>query len=323
MMWASKFRVRLSLLLTAAVILALAALYSATLYSNNEGEISTQPLPESPSATAARSSATVQAVEKRSAVSMGKPLSAMNLLDGGSPARALFPELLRLANAGDTEAMVALQWLSIHCSPYRSRFGPRDHPRQSLVNLPAGSPERVVREQALQMASSFCDGPFAPGELVEASRLFSERLQGAARVGDPVARAAAYFEGESEAAKVSAYLETANPWVAESALMAFATSDGPLAREIDSEVFPSTMRSASPQEVTRIKLEAARWRGCQLGRSCGANQINELNRCVVEGECALGQSVQMIIQQRELSGRQFDLMQRYLTALDAKIGRGG
>jgi len=320
---ASQLPFRLTLLIAIAGVFSFAFWY---VFTDSYADKREAPVPAqlaTPVVFRSDSPTSERPIEVTPIVRNDKKRSPMAILDGGSPARDSYPELLRLANAGDIEAMAALQWLSIHCSPYRSRFGPRDHPRQSLVNLPLESPERVVREQALQLSSAYCDGTFAPGELKETSGRFLERLESAAREGDPAARAYRFFEGEDEAATLDAYLETENPWIAESALMAFATHKGPLAREIDAAVFPSLMRSVSPQEVDTIKMQAARWRGCQLGRPCGANQIYELNRCVAEGECTPGRSIYLIIQQRELSGRQFELMQRYLAALDAEFKRGG
>lgn len=58
------------------------------------------------------------------------------------------------------------------------------------------------------------------------------------------------------------------------------------------------------------------------GAPCGANQFAELNQCLLLGNCGLGLGVQGYIQQRELSGWEFELMQRYLAALRARLDGG-
>ena len=248
--------------------------------------------------------------------------SPVDSLDRTKSVRDLDAELMGKASAGDTKAMYALGLISDRCAPFWSSFGDRVHPRHELKNVPVGSPERAAREVALKHMTAYCNKPYAPGELMERDRRFSEQLKEAAKRGDLAAKAATVFEGQSEAELVSTYLEADDPWIAERALFAFTESKGPLGRQIDAAVFPAGMRLASRDEISLIKGAAARWQACTLGRACGPNQYDELAPCLYSGNCGLGLSVQAHIQQRQLSGYQFELMQKYLAALRAKLNGG-
>lgn len=135
--------------------------------------------------------------------------------------------------------------------------------------------------------------------------------------------AATGFEGKDEVEIVSTMLESDDPWVVEAALHAFVGNTGQIARQLDEEVFPFELRAMPNQlEMGKIKEMAARWRACESGAACGPNQYHELYLCLQWGNCGLGLGVQAYIRDRELSKYQFELMQRYLAALDARF-KGG
>ncbi|HEX5754803.1 MAG TPA: hypothetical protein VFY12_00425, partial [Arenimonas sp.] len=250
-------------------------------------------------------------------------LSPIALLSSASSTRNLDAELMRLANSGDAEAMAAVINLSARCAQFWSSRGDRYHPKHELAKLPAASSERATRESALQSLTQYCDRPYAPGEVAERVGQFSGRLEELASKGDLVAMAATGFKGQGEVEVLSAMLEADKPWVVEQAMHAFASGKGQLSRQLDEEVFPFSLRAMPNQlELGKIKSMAARWRACELGAACGPNQFEELNQCVLWGNCGLGLGVQAYIRNRELSGYQFELMQRYLAALDAKF-KGG
>jgi hypothetical protein len=258
----------------------------------------------------------------RSPVSDESGLSAIDQLDRVSNTQNLYADLLARANRGDTSAMHALTILATRCSSFTSRYGARVHPRNELTRTSMDEAGRGVREQALQMMTQYCAGGFAPGELSDLAKELDLRLSVAAKDGDLSARAARFFDGEPEVAVLDVIRGAKDPWIVEAALYRLSADNGPLVRDVSNRVFPSDMLLTRGEEVAFIREMAASWRGCQLGRPCGANQFDALQMCAIEGNCNMGRDVRAIIQQRELSGRQFELMQRYLAALDAEVRRG-
>ena len=239
-------------------------------------------------------------------------------------ARQLEHELIERAHAGDTAAIAVMLELMARCAVFYPAPGETYHPRQELEHLPAESSERRTREYALRLQETFCDRPYAPGETAAMRAEFRARLKEGVASGDVVARADNLFKGEGEDSIRDAFHGTDEPWIAERALLAFSVSKGPEAHRIDQEVFPSDLLlSTAVQQRLLIKQMAARWHACTMGGACGPNQSYELNQCIYVGNCGIGLSVQAFIQQRELSGRQFELMQRYLAAIKELRGSGG
>ena len=249
-------------------------------------------------------------------------LTPMAMLNAASKMSEVEGELLLRARAGDTAAMAAVVELTSLCRQFSPMHGDEFHPRHEVAKLPAGSPERARKEKALAALVAFCDRPYGPGEASQLVKEFLTRLDEAAMQGDLTARAYNLFPEENEASVLNALQESKDPWLAERAMNAFFIKNGPLAKKLDSEVFPSFMQAVSPAETMHIKSMAARWRGCELGANCGPNHHDELGQCLHLGNCGLGLSRQVYIQQRELSDHQFELMQKYLAAFDAQIKRG-
>ncbi len=218
--------------------------------------------------------------------------------------------------------MAAIVELTSRCRQFSPMHGDEFHPRHEVAKLPAGSAERARKEQALAILVAFCDRQYGPGEATQLVKEFSTRLDEAAAKGDLTARADKFFSGENEASVLNALQEPQDPWLTERAMNALFIANGPVAKQLDSEVFPSFMLSVSPAEAMHIKSMAARWRGCELGAACGPNHHHDLDQCLHLGNCGLGLGRQAYIQQRELSAYQFELMQKYLAAFDAQIKRG-
>lgn len=193
----------------------------------------------------------------------------MSRLEHASSAQELEAALVADAAAGDTFAMAALAELTARCRSFWPSQGDRFHPRREVEQSPAGSRERLAREAALNLLQSFCDRPYAAGEATSRFQELSAGLDDAAKRGDLVARAYKLFEGESESAVVGALQATDDPWVAEQALIALAASNGPLARQLDAEVFPSHLRDTARHRLEEIKVHAARWNACAMGPHAG------------------------------------------------------
>jgi hypothetical protein len=234
-----------------------------------------------------------------------------------------FDLLLLRAQGGDTQAMAAVIALAGRCGPFWPIRGDRYHARHAVEQAAVGTAERAARETAVELLASYCDVPYPQGELSE-GRIpkFSSALRERAEQGDLLARAHHTFEEESEADVLAVLSASHEPWLIERALQAFAEGRGEVARQLDREIFPPEL-SLQRSEVERIKWMAARWRACELGAACGPNQYHELSQCLYLGNCGLGMDVRTYIQQRELSGWQFELMQKYLAALDARLAEQG
>jgi hypothetical protein len=254
--------------------------------------------------------------------SVHAPLTPMAMLNTASKMSEIEGELLLRARGGDTAAMAVVVELTSLCTQFSPMFGDEFHPRHEVAKLPAGSTERASKEKALAALVAFCDRQYGPGEAIQLVKEFSTRLSEAAAKGDITARAYNLFPEENEASVLNALQESKDPWLAERAMNAFFIKNGPVAKQLDSEVFPSHMLAVSPAEAMHIRSMAARWRGCELGAACGPNHHNELGQCLYLGNCGLGLSRQAYIQQRELSAYQFELMQKYLAAFDTQIKRG-
>jgi hypothetical protein len=259
---------------------------------------------------------------QRHAVAPASAASVMSRLERASSAQQLEAQLVADAHAGDTSAMVELAELTARCRSFWPSQGPRYHPRNELEGIPVGSVERHSRENALGLLQAFCDRPYSPDEATSRYHDLLVGLDQAAEQGDTFARASRLFEGEGEAALLDVLREADDPWVSQQAMLALAASKGPLARQLDAEVFPSYLRAVAPQRLAEIKAHAARWHACSRGAPCGANQNHELAQCLYLGNCGMGLGVQAYIQQRELSGFEFELMQRYLAALRAQLDPG-
>ncbi|MBB5014504.1 hypothetical protein [Rehaibacterium terrae] len=246
-------------------------------------------------------------------------VSSVAWLDRVASLEGLDEELLTRAWAGDTKAMAAFAELGFRCA----EFDPtrRDYAARLVEKSPVGSPERVARERAARLMIAYCgtayrwfspDGP--KDEILKMLREAADR-------GDLVARADGYFMGEDEAQLLDVLAASDDPWVVERALGRLVMQrDGPVGQQAESGVFAQNMPR---DEVNRIKLAAARWRACELGAPCGPNQAYELLSCLQHGNCSLDMDVRTNIRQRELSGRQFELMQKYLAALDARLAEQG
>jgi hypothetical protein len=257
--------------------------------------------------------------QRHAAASVGAA-AVMSRLERASSAQELEAQLVADAQAGDPAAMAELAALTARCGSFWPSQD-RSHPRHELSAIPVGSIERRVREHALSSMQAFCDRPYSPGEAVARYQELRAALDEAAEGGDTVARAYRMFEGEDEAALLGVLREADDPWVRQQAMLALASSKGPLARRLDADVFPSHLRAAAPQRLEEIKGHAARWHACSMGAPCGPNQNQELSQCLYLGNCGMGLGVQAYIQQRELTGFEFELMQRYLAALRAQLDR--
>lgn len=257
----------------------------------------------------------------RSALSDASPIYMLDLV---ASTRQLDADLMLRANAGDIEAMDALLILSIRCNPFWPSLDDQDHPRHELTkaNLDPGSSEYLERARALAKMTAYCDRPYAPGELRERNKRFKEQLAAAAKNGDVVAQAALFFEGQTEDEIVRAFAQTDRAWVAENALSAFAIKNGPLAREIEREVFPETLLY-DRQQINLIKISASQWLGCQRGRPCGPDQFQQLSNCYFAVDTCVSMSVTNHLRNQQLSDYQFMLMQRYLAAVESRLGRRG
>lgn len=236
-------------------------------------------------------------------------------------AEGLDSELLAQAWGGDTGAMAAFAELAVRCSgfdPGQNEYAPR-----LAEKAPPGSTERAAREAAARLLIDYCGKSYqsfprdGSGPVADVLNM----LRHAAERGDLVARAKLSFHGESEAEILGALSATDDPWVVERALAKVARLDGPIAQQVHREVFADY--TVGKDDASRIKFMAARWRACELGAACGPNQYHELSQCLYLGNCGLGMDVRTYIQQRELSGWQFELMQKYLAALDARLAEQG
>lgn len=232
--------------------------------------------------------------------------------------RLLLPE----ARSGNPKAIAAVFELMDRCAGFYPEEE-RRHPKHELERrdvLP-GSQDWQQRSAALELHMSYCDYPFAPGEARSLRKELANALTDAASRGDPTAQAAQFRFGDgSEEAALSAYEKADSPFVRSRALLAFVSLNGPAAQAISESVFNRQM--LDPAVVRRIEAQAARWESCAQGSPCGPNQRHELNECLYQGNCGLGLGVQAFIQQRELSAREFALMQQYLTELRAALSRG-
>lgn len=246
-------------------------------------------------------------------------LSSVDQLDRITSAEGLDTELLARAWAGDTTAMAALGELAFRCG----QFDParRDYAPRLVEKAPAGTPERAARETAARLLMEYCGTSYrsfaAGGPVDEILKMLRE----SAERGDLIAKADGYFFREDETQLLDILSTSDDIWVIERALGRLVTQRaGQIGQVIDREVF------ANPEnkiENDRVKISAARWRACELGAPCGPNQPYELLTCLQHGRCSLGMDVRSHIQQRELSGFQFELMQKYLAALDARLAEQG
>lgn len=247
--------------------------------------------------------------------------SALDLLNRATNARSTDAEMMRRANAGDLEAMFALRVLDMRCSSFLNADD-AFHPRHGLARLKTEGAQRAAAEKALALMTAYCDLPYVAGDRRELMSEYEQRLKDAARAGDHMAQAALVFQGMSEAEIVDAYTQADDPWVIQMAMSALGRGGGPIAREIEAVVFPQSMRAFGQKEIRTIQSSAAEWVSCQAGRYCGPNDFEVLSRCYDKGNCPLGLDVMTRIQHWDLSGYQFELMQRYIAAVNARLPRG-
>jgi hypothetical protein len=251
--------------------------------------------------------------------------SPVTMLDSVTSASVVHDELLRRANAGETSAMVALMKLVDRCSPFWSEHD-KVHPRHELDNASIDPRQQGSRVIALELMKNYCDRPYAPGEAASLRQSMRERLASNAEKGDLVARASRLFEGATQVDLLDAYASAEEPWVSDVALNILLSTQNSFARDLAVDVFG---RHPSMPQLQRgaIIAAAARWHACDMGTPCGANQNWELGSCLYQGNCGIGMDVRTFIRQRELSGYEFDLMQRYLAVLNERLrslgaGRG-
>lgn len=242
-----------------------------------------------------------------------------SLVHAGHSARIAEAELMRRAESGDTQALVALLELRDKCTPFYPA-DPGRHPSSTLGNMMVSDATKAQREFALKTLEAFCDRPYLAGEAREISANLYQRILDAANAGDIVARAQLMFDGETEDAIVGALTSTDDPWVIERALVVLSAPDTRFSRDLREEVFSN--RVLDPQRAHRIQELAAQWYACDRGAPCGPNQTAQLNECLYRSNCGLGLGVRSFIQQRELSGFENELLQQYLAALRARLQRG-
>jgi hypothetical protein len=236
---------------------------------------------------------------------------------------AVRDRLTALAEAGDATAMVALLEIVRSCDPFLASTA-NSHPTQMLNSLDLAPAERDRRSLALDFLAERCDGYERVGALGEEARRWHEALKILAAEGNIAARAYRHFKGENESSILEAYASSTDPWVVEQALTALIDSPrGPALKEVDEALFQNLRVLGNKDQVREIQRMAARWRACELGAACGVNQLNELESCVYLGNCGLGMDVRTFVRQRSLSTFQFELMQQYLAALDARVPRQG
>lgn len=250
-------------------------------------------------------------------------VSAWDLLNRAKSARSIDTELMRRAGAGDYKAMFALKLLDARCGAFLTADDSA-HPRHELARYGAEGKARAAAEKALNLMTAYCDLPYVAGDRRGLLSEFVRRLSEAAKAGDLTAQAALLFQGMGEEDIIHAYQSADDPWIVESALHALGRNNGPIAREIEAAVFPESMRKFNPDEIRLIREAAARWMSCQSGRYCGPNEFEVLRKCYYGGggDCPFGLDEMSRIQQRDLSGYQFDLMQNYIAAVNARLRRG-
>lgn len=225
----------------------------------------------------------------------------------------LYPGLLTKARRGDKLAAVAIKDLITRCRQFWPQQGRTYDPRTEADAAQSGSPEHAARMHAARLLEAHCDQALTDAEaarvreemkLVIADDLESQR---------EIAQADSFFRGASEGDMIAA-LGSSNPWVAETAALALSGSSSPRIREMERRVFSDSL--LTPGEIQKIKGNAARWLGCELGAPCGQNQYSEVADCLYLGNCGLGLDTRTFIRQRVLSAREFELMQAYLRELD-------
>ncbi len=250
------------------------------------------------------------------------PGSPMDWVERAARMSDIEAKLLRQARQGDTQAIAAVLTLDMLCRPFYPMRGDRDHPRHKVRLASEGAAERSAREAALRAMMSYCDRP--PSISLEEARALSDQLRVAAMSGDVAAKAYDTETLESEEELLTLLREADEPWMIWRALESLGGREGRLIRQVEREVFSPEIRLLiQPSDIGRIKAMAARWRACELGAPCGPNQHYELTQCLYLGNCGLGMDVRTYIRERELSGWQFELMQKYLAALDARLAEAG
>ncbi|MCB1560473.1 MAG: hypothetical protein KDI75_05195 [Xanthomonadales bacterium] len=229
----------------------------------------------------------------------------------------IYADLERLAASGDVSAMVALGRVNRACLSLWNRSGEKslNGVNSYIKDLPADSPLAAQKAAAIERWSAYCDVP-----LTRNSADLRAQLDKAARSGDLSAKAAMGFHGESDDVLLSVLGDTDKPWVAEAVLNALADGrrNSPLSRELEAEVFPDRTL-LNRKRIDLIKQYAAVWERCQRGAYCGANQNEALQMCVYGGVCDSVQDLTNVFD-RDLSGREFQLMQDYLEALHRSSG---
>lgn len=245
----------------------------------------------------------------------GGPLMVM--LNTSLSARALHDELMKRIDGGDLEAFAALDELQSRCGAFSSSQG-RQYAEQDVA-ISKSDNEFEDRRVALNELTAFCDRPYAPGEIKAEMKFIEDAMRAAAAKGDEVAKIwLAVHMGETvDGALLLRHVSSRDPWVAEMALLGFSNANDPRSRAVREQVFSDWRGSSAAAEIETIVQAAARWRACDLGRPCGPGGYYQHYQCLYGGGyCEPGLGVKDYIR-RQLSGRQYEAMLRYIESLDA------
>lgn len=241
----------------------------------------------------------------------------MAMLNSSRSARSLHDELRRRADDGDLAAFAALDELQSRCGAFSSSQG-RQYAEQDVA-ISKSDNEFEDRRVALNELTAFCDRPYAPGEIKAEMKFIEDAMRAAAAKGDEVAKIwLAVHMGETvDGALLLRHVSSRDPWVAEMALLGFSNANDPRSRAVREQVFSDWRGSSAAAEIETIVQAAARWRACDLGRPCGPGGYYQHYQCLYGGGyCEPGLGVKDYIR-RQLSGRQYEAMLRYIESLDA------
>lgn len=242
---------------------------------------------------------------------------AMAMLNTSRSARAFHDELRKHIDDGDIAALAALDELQSRCGSISSAQG-RQYAEHD-VSISKSDDEFEARRVALNALTAFCDRPYAPGELKAEMKLVEEAMRAAAAKGDETAMIwLAVHMGEAANSELMLrHLTSRDPWVAEMALLGLSGANDSRVKAVRERVFSDWRGSSASSEIETIVLAAAKWRACDLGLPCGPGGYYQHYQCLYGGGyCEPSLGVKDYIR-RQLSGRQYEAMLRYVESLDA------
>jgi hypothetical protein len=250
-------------------------------------------------------------------VSDGMRPTAMAMLNAARSARAFHDELRKHIDDGDIAALAALDELQSRCGSISGAQG-RQYAEQDVA-ISKSDDEFEARRVALNVLTAFCDRPYVPGELKSEMKLVEEAMRAAAAKGDEAAMIwLAVHMGEAVSSELMLrHVSSGDPWIAEMALIGLSNTNDSRVKAVRERVFSDWRGSNAASEVETIVLAAAKWRACDLGLPCGSGGYYQHYQCLYGGGyCEPGLGVKDYIR-RQLSGRQYEAMLRYIASLDA------